>query len=187
MSHKKKLAVFDLDGTLFDTERVNYLAYRAAAAEFGYDITCEQFSAQFVGKNYKDFLPAFGIEDSDVQEQIHESKKRAYAGFLKEAKINEHLFAMIRGIKEEYVLAVATTASRKNVCEILSCFAVQELFDFLITQEDVKKLKPNPECYLLAMRRAGIDAEHTVVFEDSAVGIAAAVASGASVIKVERF
>lgn len=187
MNPKKKLAVFDLDGTLFDTEEVNFLSYQAAAGTCGYEITKEQFSEQFVGKNYKEFLPKFGITDVKTQEKIHELKKTSYPKFLKNARRNEHLFSMIECMKSEYILAVATTASKKNVCDILSCFGVLELFDFLVTQEDVKELKPNPECYLCAMEKAGIAPEDTVIFEDSAVGLSAAIASGASVMKVEHF
>lgn len=187
MNSKKKLAIFDLDGTLFDTEEVNFLSYQAAAVACGYEITKERFSEQFVGKNYKEFLPAFGITDVTTQEKIHELKKKLYPDFLKHARKNEHLFSMIQCMKNEYVLAVATTASMKNVREILSCFAASQLFDILITQEDVKALKPNPECYLRAMELAGIKPEHTIIFEDSAVGLCAAMASGASVMKVERF
>lgn len=187
MKAKKKLAVFDMDGTLFDTEEVNYLSYEKAAGLCGYAITREQFSAQFAGKNYKEFLPVFGITDRAIQEKIHEQKKLLYADFLECAKKNEHLFSMIACMKSEYMLAVATTASRKNTQEILEKFQVLEWFDFLVTQEDVSKLKPNPECYLYAMKMAGVSPEHTIIFEDSVVGLSAAKASGAAVMKVECF
>lgn len=187
MDNRKKLAVFDLDGTLFDTTEVNYFSYRAAARECGYDIAHEEFVEVFVGKNYKEFLPVFGIENPEIQEKIHEIKKEKYAGFLGKARKNEQLFSMIKCMKKEYKIALATTASKKNACEILSCFGEQEEFDIFITQEDVKRLKPDPECYLLAMEKAGVRAEETIIFEDSDVGLDAAMAAGAFVLKVGKF
>lgn len=187
MRRREKLAVFDLDGTLFDTTQVNYFSYQAAAEQFGYEIAYEEFSKVFVGRNYKEFLPILGVKERETQEKIHETKKKKYAMFLERAKKNEHLFSVIPYMKEEYFLAVATTASKRNAEEILSCFKVKELFDFFITQEDVKNLKPDPECYLTAMKMAGIAADRTLIFEDSDVGIAAARASGAAVFRIECF
>lgn len=187
MDNRKKLAVFDLDGTLFDTTDVNYCSYREAASECGYDIAYEEFVKVFVGKNYKEFLPIFGVEKPEIQEKIHEIKKEKYAGFLGKARKNEHLFSMMECMKQEYILAVATTASRQNTCDILNCFGVLELFDFLITQENVVKLKPDPECYFMAMKKAAVEAKKTIIFEDSAVGLNAAMSTGAFVLKVEKF
>lgn len=187
MEQRKKLAVFDLDGTLFDTAEVNYCSYQAAASECGYGISRELFMREFVGKNYKEFLPVFGVTDIKTQEKIHEIKMRKYSEFLDTARKNEHLFSVISCMKREYIIALATTASERNVKEILSCFHVEKEFDIFITQEKVEKLKPNPECYLLAMKLAGISPEYTVIFEDSDTGVEAAAASGALVLRVENF
>lgn len=187
MDKRKKLAVFDLDGTLFDTAEVNYRSYQAAAAECGYQISRELFMQEFVGKNYKEFLAVFGIREVEIQERIHEIKKERYDEFLYAAKKNEHLFSMISCMKPEYVIALATTASERNAREILTKFGVEKAFDIFITQESVIKLKPDPECYLLAMKKADALPKDTVIFEDSDTGAAAAAASGALVLRVENF
>nr|MCR5310751.1 HAD family hydrolase [Lachnospiraceae bacterium] len=108
-------------------------------------------------------------------------------GNLKYARRNEHLFNIIEGLRKDYHLAVVTTASKKNVTDILTFFGVQDLFEFIITQEDITRPKPDPEGFLKAMNHFGINPENTVIFEDADVGIEAAKRSGAAVFKVEKF
>ncbi len=183
----KKLAVFDLDGTLFDTKDVNYTAYSQALAECG--VKCEidyRFYCNFCnGNSYRVFLPLLvpGITESGIQ-KVHEAKMRIYKDCLEHAWKNNHLFSMIKLMKEEYLIAVATTASRVNTEDILNCFSVKEMFDFIITREDVVNAKPAPDCFVKAMSMAGVSSEDTIIFEDSETGLAAAAASGAKYVKV---
>lgn len=183
----KKLALFDMDGTLFDTSEVNYLSYQAAAMELGFQIERDKFMEVFVGKNYKDFLPLFGITDAGLLQQIHERKKELYPQFLSHAKLNIFLADIINNLPNEYKKVLVTTASRKNTIDILSSFHLDQAFDFCITQEDAAKLKPDPEAFIMAMERTGIPAENTVIFEDSQVGIQAAKACGAAVFQIRSF
>lgn len=184
---RTKLAVFDLDGTLFDTSEVNFQAYSVAATKLGYKLDRIKFMEVFVGKNYKQFLPLLGISKEEELQQVHEEKKNAYIHCLQYAHKNEQLFQLIDCLRSEYIIALATTASRKNTEEILGYFGVSNLFDYKITQEDTSKLKPNPECYFMAMELAGITPLNTIIFEDSDVGIEAGQASGAIVFKICGF
>lgn len=183
----KKLALFDMDGTIFDTSRVNYLSYKGAAKKLGYNIDEKSFMQVFTGRNYKEFLPVFGITGEEELQFVHEEKKKLYPIFLAEAKENVFVTDIIKNLPCDYVKGLVTTASKKNVEDILTAFKLQNVFDFVITQEDSKKLKPDPEAYLVAMERAGITANNTVIFEDSEAGIQAAFASGASVLQIRRF
>lgn len=184
MKNKRKLAVFDMDGTLFDTSEVNYNSYAEAAKKLEYHIGKQKFMNIFVGKNYREFLPEFGIIRESELDKIHELKKEFYPKFLEKAKKNDVLFELIESLKRDYIIGLATTASKKNVSDILQCFEVKEKFDFIITQEDTVKLKPDPECYLLSMEKAGVLARDTIIFEDSEVGLEAARLSGGYVVKV---
>lgn len=184
---KGKLAIFDLDGTLFDTKNVNYTAYSRALELCGLkvDIDYSYYCDFCNGNNYKVFLPQIVPNITEQQMQmVHEKKKELYKECLTLAKMNEHLFAMIDLLKSEYVIALVTTASKKNTMDILCSFKVENKFDFIITQEDVKKTKPDPEGFLLAMEKAGASTEQTIIFEDSSTGLEAAKRSGAKYIKV---
>ena len=186
MGNKAYLAIFDLDGTLFDTSEVNYLAYRDAAAKYGFTLPREDFLRSFVGRNYREFLPELGVPP-EALEPIHREKKRLYPEHLKHSRANRQLLRLVGSLRGDWQTALVTTASRRNTMDILGAFGAAELFDLIIAQEDVARLKPDPECYLTAMERAGVGASDTLIFEDSDAGIAAAGSTGAAVVRVERF
>lgn len=183
---KTKLALFDLDGTLFDTDEVNYAAYRDALLPYSVELDKQYFTSFCSGRRYKEFLPLL-LSGTEHMEDVHDAKKAAYRHNLSKAKMNAHLFQMIRFIKPEYYCVVVTTASRQNAMDILSHFNVVPLFDDVITQEDISRPKPDAQGFLLAMRRFGISAEDTVIFEDSVIGIQAARATGATVMIADQF
>ena len=90
-------------------------------------------------------------------------------------------------IKDFYNIALVTTASKKNSEEILNFFNKKDLFELIISAEDVKNKKPNPEGFIKAMNYFDINPKDTLIFEDSDIGIEAAIKSGANVLKIEKF
>lgn len=183
---KKKLAIFDLDGTLYDTRRVNYLSYNKALQECGAGIEYEYFSQNCNGRHYSEFLSQI-VDGAQNVDKIHRKKKIYYNEFLHECTENVHLFQIISCMKSEYYIALVTTASKKNCEELLNYFHRYELFDLIITQEDVEHIKPDPEGFLKAMEHFGVDNSQAVVFEDSEVGVEAAEKSGATVFVIKGF
>lgn len=183
---KSKLAIFDLDGTLFDTGDVNYYSYREALQPYQVQIDREYFIEYCNGRHYTEFLPQI-MEDLENMESVHTVKKELYCKHISKARANIHLFRMIENMRAEYYTAVVTTASRKNTMQILSHFGYDRYFDLIITQEDVSKRKPDPEGFLMAMREFAIGPEDTMIFEDSSVGVQSARATGATVFVVDRF
>ncbi len=170
---KNKLAIFDLDGTLFDTRNINFKAYQQALSYFNIDLNYEYYCKECNGRKYNSFLPQLCGFNDDRIEKIHNLKKQFYPNFLKYAVKNEALFDIIDGLKNDYYIALVTTASKKNTEEILNYFHLH-VFDLIITQENVKKPKPDPEGFLLAKNHFQIDEKHVIIFEDSSVGIEAA-------------
>lgn len=171
---KNRLAMVDLDGTLIDTLDVNYNAYKAAFAEYGYDLTREQYSEVCNGRSYKEFMPELLGTANPYTEFIHERKKEVYVDYLKFANLNEHLIHILHAIKPEYYIALVTTASRRNTEDILNFFELEYLFDRVVTQEDVVRCKPAPDCYIQTREWFSVSVENTIIFEDSESGIAAA-------------
>ena len=74
----------------------------------------------------------------------------------------------MEALRPTHYLAVITTGSRQNATEMLDHFHCTDWFDLILTQEDVVNNKPDPEGYLKAMAHFGVDAAHTMIFEDSA-------------------
>lgn len=181
----KKLAVFDMDGTLIDTCRVNYRSYQAALAEEGIELTYEYFRRECFGKGYRDYLPPIVGDDAEKIERVHRRKIGLYADYLDEARLNMPLVDFIRGMRDTYNMALVTTASKDNVFEELRHFSLEDAFDLVLTAEDIPRHKPDPQGFLMAMEHFGTLPENTVIFEDSEVGMEAARQTGAFLLRAE--
>lgn len=177
-----KLIIVDLDGTLVDTKDINYHAYKDALARYGYEIDYDYFCAYCNGRHYLDFIPQI-VDDESLYPHIHKVKKSRYSAFLKLAKVNNVLVEILRAMKSTYKLAVVTTASRQNCMELLDANELTSLFDLILTREDVEKSKPNPEGFLKAMAYFSAIPENTIIFEDSFVGMEAALAATPNVYR----
>ena len=184
----KQLAIFDLDGTLFDTTWVNFLAYQQVLEQRGYHADYSFFREQCFGHDYGYFGPllAPGASAEELRE-IHREKKSCYASFLGRAVKNEHLFHLLHLMRPDYYTALVTAGSQANSSEILTRFGEQNSFDLILTAENVKHAKPNPEGFQLAMAHFRVTPEQTIIFEDSPTGIAAAEAAGARLYVVKGY
>ena len=182
-----KLAIFDMDGTLFDTNEINYYAYKGAFEKYNISIDYEYYCNYCNGRHYKVFVSPLLNDNEYKIEDVHNIKKSSYSKYLNKVKVNEHLFNIIENIKNDYKIALVTTASKKNTYEILEYTKKSELFDLILTSEDVKNSKPDPEGFILAMSKFNSEPNECIIFEDSGVGIEAAKKTGATVIKVEKF
>jgi beta-phosphoglucomutase len=182
-----KLAIFDLDGTLYNTNDVNYYSYKQALNECGYDIDYDYFCDYCNGRNYKVFIPSIVDNNEEIIEKVHDLKKQYYSKNIDKVIVNEHLFNIIDGIKNEYKIILVTTASKKNTNELLEATGKKEVFEDIITGDDISKPKPDPEGFLLAINKYGAKPEDCIIFEDSEVGIQAAEASGACVMVIDKF
>lgn len=176
---KNKLALVDLDGTLIDTFLPNFYSYREALQEFGINVEEDYFRERCFGHSYKDFLPALS-EEIDIG-IVHERKTQLYSKNIHLAKPNAHLISILKAIRPDYYISLVTTASRENVEMVLDTFDLLDLFDYLVTQEDVKRNKPDPEAYNIAIDYFGVNRENCIVFEDSETGRLAAKNAGCKV------
>lgn len=182
-----KLMMIDLDGTLFDTKKVNYLAYMEAMQVYGYKIDYEYYCKFCNGKHYMDFLPQISTSDKEILQKIHENKKKIYNKYLDEARLNEKLVDLIRISRVEYKTALVTTASKKNTYDILEKYNLIGIFDLILTHEDVTKSKPDPEGYIKAMQFFNVQPDQCIIFEDSDTGIQAAEKSGVQYMIVKGY
>lgn len=185
---KKKLAVFDLDGTLFDTTRVNFLAYEKVLQPRGYRPDFSFFRSRCFGHDFGYFGPLLAPgADAEELRAIHQEKKACYGAFLGEAVKNDHLFHLLHLMRETYYTALVTAGSKENSRQILRHFGEEAAFDLILSAEDVPRPKPDPSGFLLAMERFRAAPRDTVIFEDSPAGIAAAQASGAHLFVVKGY
>ena len=181
-----KLLVTDFDGTLVDTFEANYLAYQKAFSQFGLNLTEQQYKDCF-GFRFDDFMEHMGISDTVIKQGIRMAKGDCYPLFFDKLKINHSLLSMLKSFKQAGGLtAVASTARKKNLMNALEHIEALEAFTLIIAGEDVEHGKPNPEIYKKVLKKLNVQPSEALVFEDSPVGIEAAVAANLSYVQITK-
>ncbi len=175
--------IFDMDGTLYNTELIYFECYRAAAAEMGLDFTFDLFS-QGVGISREE-ANKFIKQHFGPQTDTDHLQRRTYQlvenylqrggniPFMPGAQDVVKLF-----YKRGLTLGLASSNIRKWVEFYLDKTGLRRYFSVLTTCEDVEQLKPNPEVYLRTAARLSADPAQCLVFEDSVAGATAAVRAG---------
>lgn len=169
--------IFDLDGTLVDSEPNYFEALRKVLGEHGVDFTPE-CNKQYIGIGVKEVIDriktAYAIDESAAV-----MMERINACYIDCAKKNTPVFPEMKKLvaelkKNDYPLAVASGSSRSTIEMILSTSRMERYFDVVISSEEVAKGKPAPDVFLEAARRLGILPERCLVVEDSQYGVLAA-------------
>ncbi|MGI6020525.1 MAG: HAD family hydrolase [Lachnospiraceae bacterium] len=176
-----KAILFDMDGTLLDSEVLMRNSGVRALADFGIECTADDF-LPFTGQGELRFLG--GVAAKYGHEFDPEMKERCYYYFgeyvEEEAVIPERLMETLDNLKEKGVrIAVCTSADRTKVRHNLRALGVSaDYFETIITGDDIKNAKPDPEVYLKGAAALGLSPEDCLVVEDAPSGIASAHAAG---------
>jgi HAD superfamily hydrolase (TIGR01509 family) len=172
----------DLDETLINTSKALLASYHDAITYFGGNFSNETEESIIRGESYGDFLKVCfeNIEKPDI-ESVHAYKIRNYSSYFTNTKVNSDLLDLILSYKASR--SVVTNASRESTIDLLEFHNIYTCFDLIVAREDIDRPKPDPQAYLVSMRR--IPAFMHVAFEDSSIGIASASSAGCVVFKVE--
>lgn len=182
--------LFDMDGTIFDTETLHLKAWVQAASEFGIHSDIEDY-VQFVGVRedicYQIFsrqrgaafpLDAFIQCKTQIAQRLMQQELSYKSGF--EALFKHCLDAGLP-------LGLVTSSSAQIVRQNFAQTAYANDWQVIVTGEDVTQPKPAPDCYLLACSSLGVKPEQTLVFEDSNAGARAAIAAGCKTVMVPDY
>ena len=177
--------LLDFDGTLVDTERLQWEAYRRTLAPYGVDVGLEEYREHWIrragGADYA--CRRYGL--SVDPEVLKAQKTREYRGLLPAAvRPCPGVPAMLAAQRGRRRLAVVTNSERVEVEGILAHVGLAHAFDALVTREDYAHPKPAPDCYRTAAERLGLTPEECLVFEDTERGAAAGRAAGMRVVAV---
>ena len=175
--------IFDMDGTVFDTERLGVEKWIQAFEEIGIPAPVKVLYNK-IGLSGKDSRKLMqqecGIQfDYDVVKKLKQKKIKdhisLYGTPVKEGLVELMEFLKTQGIKS----AIATSRSRENTLFYLQNAGdnIDKQFDAIITGEMVERGKPNPDIFLLASKCLEVSPEHCLVVEDSVNGVKAAVAA----------
>lgn len=179
--------LFDLDGVIVDSKEAHFQAFKQLGEEVGYDFTRETFTHIFGMHNNEIFPILFG--GPLPQERIDEFGNRKEA--IVREMIRGHVEslpgarALIRALKEDgFHLAIGSSTPLANVELILGELGLREYFQTIISAENVREGKPNPQVFLLGAEALGVPPERCVVIEDAVAGVQAAHNGGMKALAV---
>jgi len=176
--------LFDLDGTLVDTDHVHLAAFQSAFAPYGVALDRARYNADILGASNeligRQFLPHLSLEE---RARILDAKEAAYRAGVGAVDATLGLVELLdysdaRGVAR----AVVTNAPRANADLILAALGLRERLPLVICGPELSRGKPDPLPYLTGLERTGAVARNSVAFEDSLSGVRAAVAAGIAVI-----
>ena len=180
--------IFDCDGTLADSMPVHHQAWVYALKKNGatFEFTYEQMCHWGGMSLYETVRKLNTIHNGCLDpEKVVQDQVERIAEHLPYVKPREHVAAVALELADKSPLAVASGGCRQNVHTTLEAIGLKQIFQVIITHEDVVQSKPSPEIFLLAASRLGVEAEDCLVYEDSVTGIEAAKAAGMDYILVD--
>jgi len=177
--------IFDCDGTLVDSMRIHYSAWKEAMQAVNIEISQERFYS-LAG------VPTLTIVQTLAQEQnvncdvqaAAENKERLYLAKIETIEPIHSVIEIVHREKGRRKLAVASGGYPDVIQKSLAAVGLQGLFDAIVGAGDVKHGKPAPDMFLKAAERLNVQPEECLVYEDSGLGIEAASAAGMQAIDV---
>lgn len=181
---KRKLHIFDMDGTLVNLEELNRTSYSQTVKKyFNLNLSPVDYQKYFSGTKtalaFDSYLQNNDVEDYSVDELIKDFRSKKEHSLKYDfkrcvsliPKANDYL----KHLKDENkVIVLATSTIRSFTETILSGLSITDFFNYIITAEDVENGKPDPEIYNLSVQKSGISKGLSVVYEDSKNGIVSA-------------
>ncbi len=175
-----KTFIFDLDGTLADTELLHYRTWKAVLEENGVaEFTFNDF-LNYVGtsneKVARDYIASDVIMKS--VEELIARKQHLYMEIIGEIQLYDGVVEILEIFHGKMQMAVASSSHYKEVSAILDAHKISRFFQYVIGGDMVRKRKPDPEIYLKTLDVLGVSAKESIAFEDTNFGITAVKEAG---------
>lgn len=180
-----------MDGVLLETEPQTFKFYQKYLQEnFKILLKDEDFKKK-IGRKSIDFFNDI-LSDEDIKKikiiDLVELKRKEFhnslGSFVSAIPFGKEL---LKELKEKgYLLALASQNEKIMIEKSLEWLGIKDYFQIILSLQDIKNKKPDPEIYLLAMERLGVKPEESIIIEDSESGILAAKKSGAYVVALQH-
>jgi len=191
MNKKIKAVIFDMDGVLIDAKDWHYEALNKALRLFGVEISRYDHLVTFDGLPTKDKLNMLSLEKKlpiGIHSFVNEMKQ-IYTMEIVHSCCKPtfyHQFALSSLKRENYKIAVCSNSIKNSIQVMMEKSGLIEYLDFFLSNQDVKKGKPDPEMYITAINKMGLTPKECLIVEDNPNGLKAAHASGAHVLKIDQ-
>ncbi len=178
--------LFDMDGTLVDTEHLHFSAFQTILSPHGVELSWADYR-QFIMGHPNHAIAAHFLPH--VAEERHaglmDDKEARYRSLVTDVSASDGLMDLLDWADAEGIpYAVVTNAPRANAELVLEALKIRSRFKAVVAGDEVEKPKPHPMPYLKAAAAIGGDLARTVAFEDSGSGLTSALAAGLQVVGV---
>jgi beta-phosphoglucomutase-like phosphatase (HAD superfamily) len=182
--------IFDWDGTLVDSQPLNFRALSSALAAYGVTMTAAWYRRR-LGTSGHELIEQLALEQQINRplpvDHIVRDCLAAIRTSMHEITVNDVVADVARRAHGRQPLAVASGGSREVVLPALRHTGLYELFDVIVTGEDAQRGKPAPDLFVRAADLLAVAAARCLVYEDSAEGLQAAANAGMAAIDVRPF
>ncbi|MGJ1409648.1 HAD family hydrolase [Sphingobacterium thalpophilum] len=189
--NKLQAVLFDLDGTLIDSEYFYFKNWAPILQqEFDLKITYEDWIRDFAGHtlahNVKRLVEVCGYDTTE--EYMWKRTRAAYADSnMSDIELMPFAEEILAYLQEQQIrIGLVTSSYRSTVDTVLGKHGLLRYFEFFVTRECVESPKPDPEPYLLALKKLDLPGEACVAIEDTITGSTAALAAGLQLIAVTK-
>jgi beta-phosphoglucomutase len=188
---KIKAVIFDMDGVLIDARDWHYESLNRALGLFGSEISRYDHLVTFDGLPTKKKLEMLSLEGG-LPTKLHNfinDLKQEYTWEIVYSKcrpIFHHRYALSKLKSEGFLIAVCSNSVRKTIDLMMERSGLASYLDFFLSNQDVTKGKPDPEIYIKAIDKFGLQPSECLIVEDNQNGVKAALASGAFLLKVDN-
>ncbi len=185
LSSEVRVVIFDLDGVLWRSESAHALAYRQVLEPLGIaGFDYGAWAGRRTDEVFANLLVANGLKaDRDRVAELTATKRdKAHRLLCDKPPLVNDCARVLQALARRYKLALASSASAKNVHLFLEASGTHGLFSVVLSGEDVAVAKPAPDIYLTALGHLGLEACEAIVVEDAVSGIRAARRAGIAVV-----
>jgi HAD superfamily hydrolase (TIGR01509 family) len=180
MTSPPRALLFDLDGTIVDTDALHFDAFRVLFRRLGRDLDEAGYRASVHGKanelTLSEHFPTLG---RDERVALAAEKERYFRASVHGLAPRPGLLELLRWAGDRAVpTALVTNAPRENAMMVLGSLGLLERFEAVVLAEELARTKPDPLPYRHALALLGVTAAHAIAFEDSLSGIQSASGAG---------
>jgi HAD superfamily hydrolase (TIGR01509 family) len=181
-----KAILFDLDGTLANTDPLHFKIWQELLKEQGIDMDHETYKTQISGRQnpeiIQDLLPHF---DATESEKFAEHKEKLFRERAQSLEPLPGFLELLEWVEnQQFKTAVVTNAPRQNAHFMLKALNLKERFQTVVLGEEMTAGKPDPAPYQFCLKQLNIQPSEAIVFEDSPSGIRSAIGAGIDTIGV---
>lgn len=193
--NKLTTVLFDLDGTLINSEKKFFESFRyIIASRYNYNISYSEYeehelkqNANLINNLKNNGIISNGESNDKIMSEIYLEYEKKFIDLLDENEVVLN-FELLKQLKNKGLkLALVSTSRKKFIDMLLKKLNIEDLFEIVVSREDVTNLKPAPDAYIMALKLLNVSSDSCIAFEDSERGIIASKKANIKTIQVSDF